>query len=129
VASGKGALRRALSFLALIHPSPARHASGPFSFQEPSGIGQIGYDRTMKRCTEYWIDNMGTAATYLFGKSDDGGKTITFAGKMTSPSTSNEVDTRWVHTHRSDDEFTFEIFFGPKDKEVQVLELTYKRAK
>ncbi|MBI2923400.1 MAG: DUF1579 domain-containing protein [Planctomycetes bacterium] len=93
------------------------------------GTAILGYDRVTKRYTEHWIDNLSTSATFLTGTSEDGGKTIVLSGKMSEPEAGVQVTTRWVHTQKSDDQFVFDMFFGEKDKEHKVMELTYTRKK
>lgn len=93
------------------------------------GMGILGYDRLLKRYSEHWIDNLSTSPTYLTGTSADGGKTIEFSGKMPDPESGGEVATRWVHTHKSDDQFVFEMYVGEKGKEAKIMELTYTRKK
>jgi hypothetical protein len=103
--------------------------SGELMEMKYTGLGILGYDRVIKKYTQHWADNMSTNATFLYGTSKDGGKTIEFKGKMSEPESGGEVETRWVHTTKSDDQFTFEMYTGPADKEHKVMELTYTRRK
>jgi hypothetical protein len=94
-----------------------------------TGIGFDGFDRVTNKYCSVWIDSMGTQVTYLEGTSKDGGKTIEYKGKMSDPMANKQVDSRWVHTTKSDDSFVFELYMTQEGKEVKGMELTYTRAK
>ncbi|MEK7467894.1 MAG: DUF1579 domain-containing protein [Planctomycetota bacterium] len=94
-----------------------------------TGLEIIGFDRVSKKYTAHWIDSMSTGAVWLTGTSKDAGKTIEFTGKMSDPSSGGEIESRWVHTHKGDDSFVFEMFLKLGDKEVKFMELTYTRKK
>ncbi len=92
------------------------------------GHSILGYNRVTKQHLSTWYDNMGTGITVLSGPSEDGGKTVTYAGDMVCPQY-GQVSLRQIETFRSDDLFTRVMYQIKDGNERKSMELTYTRRK
>lgn len=93
------------------------------------GIATLGYNNTSGKFESSWMDNMGTATTFMSGSVDKDGKVMTLTGECIDPMTKKPCTMRQVTTMRSDNEI-FEEFYKTIDgKEAKGMEITYKRAK
>ncbi|MCC6740206.1 MAG: DUF1579 domain-containing protein [Planctomycetia bacterium] len=103
--------------------------NGTFMGAPYHGMGTMGYDRVSKKYTNYWMDNVSTTPMYLLGTTGDDGKTVEYPGEMANPMGEGTVKYRTVMTHKSDDEFTYEMYATFDGKESKGMELTYTRKK
>lgn len=103
--------------------------TGTFQGRPYHGAGMLGFDASSKRHTNYWSDNTGSAPMFLLGTSKDGGTTVEYPGEMAGPAGEGTVRYRTVMTHKSDDEFTYEMYATFDGKESKGMELTYTRKK
>jgi hypothetical protein len=102
--------------------------SGTFMDSPYRGVGMLGYDTASKRFTNYWSDSVGSPPMFLLGTSKDGGTTVEYPGEM--PDGKGGVSKyKTVATHKSDDEFVYEMYEVMGGKDVKSMELTYTRKK
>jgi len=92
------------------------------------GMGITGYDNFKKQYLSTWVDSMGTGIFTSQGTASEGGKVLTFLGKMDEPATGEkDKPTRYIIRILGPDKHTFEMHdltLGDKSK---VFEMTYTR--
>lgn len=91
-----------------------------------SGMDLTGYDNALKVFQNVWIDNMGTGMMMTEGTFDKNTNTITYKGKMVTPSGS-KVDVKNVVTIIDKDNSVFEMFTDMGAGEMKTMEIKYKR--
>lgn len=93
------------------------------------GVGYLGYDRTLDKYTNVWIDDASTQMMGGLGMSKDGGKTIEFTSERGDPMTNQAVKVRYVQALDGDDKIVFTMYETHGEKEIKGMELTYTRKK
>jgi hypothetical protein len=96
------------------------------------GMGIYGFDRTQKKYTSVWVDNMGTGTTFGLGTYDPDKKTFTYLSEEIDPYTGKKVKMRDTLKIVSDNEQLTEVFSRPAEgegAERKVLEVRYTRKK
>ncbi|MCE9581011.1 MAG: DUF1579 domain-containing protein [Planctomycetes bacterium] len=102
--------------------------TGTFMGAPYKGAGMLGYNQASGKYTNYWSDSAGSMPMLLMGTSADGGKTVEYPGEM--PDGKGGVSKyKTVATHKSDDEFVYEMYEIMDGKDVKSMELTYTRKK
>jgi hypothetical protein len=94
------------------------------------GMGLTGYDKFNRKYTGTWIDTMGTGVYTSEGQASDGGKVLTFTGKMDEPVTGAKAKpTKYIITIISPDKHLFEMHDLTLGEKSKVFEMTYTRKK
>lgn len=99
--------------------------TGEFMGKPFRGIGITGYDKTSKKFTNVWMDDMSTAILVTEGSSDDDGKTLTFTGKMTCPAEGTEKPVKLVIKITDTNKHTFEMHDPSLGEKSKTMEITY----
>jgi|SRR5580700_2652565 uncharacterized protein DUF1579 len=102
---------------------------GNFGGMEFEGSGVVGYDNLEQKYVFAWIDNMGTGIEHGVGKMDKDAKTLTFHHEEIDAMTGKKAKGKDVTTMIDDDSFKTEFYRLEGDKEVKMMEVTYKRKK
>jgi hypothetical protein len=97
---------------------------GTMMGQPFEGSGLLGYDNLRKVFTNSWIDNMGTAVTYMEGPYDEASKTISLKGKCTDPETGRVGEMRQTMKLVDDKNQLVEMFMTPEGgTETKLMEI------
>lgn len=91
------------------------------------GRNLIGYDNDKKKYHSYWIDNMGTAGTFMEGDYDAKAKTFKFTGKMYCPMCKDMLPIRSEIVWTSKDSYTMKMFVTMEGKEMPMMDSTVTR--
>lgn len=102
------------------------HYSGEMMGMPFNGMDLTGFDNALKVYQNIWIDNMGTGMMITEGTFDKTTNTITYKGKMVTP-TGAKVDVKNVITIKDKDHSTFEMFTDMGTSEMKTMEIKYKR--
>lgn len=93
-------------------------------------MGIYGFDKTQKKYTAVWVDNLGTGTDLGEAAIDPSGKTFAFSGEQTDPMSGRKSKFRWVITLEAADRVKVEMFEpGQAEKEEKVMEILQTRAK
>jgi hypothetical protein len=91
------------------------------------GRGATSYDATKKKYVGVWIDSMATSPMVSEGTYDKKTKTMTMVGAMPMPDgKTTKATMTTVYTDKDAKTFTLTAA-GPDGKEVEMLQITYKR--
>jgi hypothetical protein len=95
-----------------------------------NGVGLTGYDNQKQKYNSTWVDDISTAIFVSDGTASEGGKVITFVGKMDCPMT-EQKDMPFKNVLRiiSADKFVFEMHDPSKGEHSKKMEITYVRSK
>lgn len=103
---------------------------GSFGGMPFVGLGFGGYDNLKKKFVSIWMDNMGTGVMATEGTYDVETKTFTFNGEMQDAMLGKMVPVKLVEKIADKDNWTMAMFTtGPNGKDLQMMEILYKRAK
>lgn len=92
------------------------------------GMGITGYDNISQQYCFAWVDNMGTGIMTATGTCSDGGKTITFEGKVSMPGVPVPVPFKEVLKWVDETTHVFEMYMASEKGEMfKTMEATYKR--
>lgn len=93
-----------------------------------TGMSLTGFDNQKNEYNSVWVDDMSTSIFKSEGTPSDGGKVITFNGKMDCPIT-GEKDMPVKHVLRiiSADKHVFEMHDPRKGEKSMTMEITYTR--
>lgn len=93
------------------------------------GLGMLGYDKTKKKFTSTWMDNMGTGIMVLEGVWDAAGRRLNLSGTTTDPMTGEDVRGREVYTIKDNEDQLMEMWMtDPKTgKELKMMEIAFVR--
>lgn len=101
---------------------------GEFMGKPFRGMGVTGYDNMKKSYSNVWIDDMSTGMFNAEGKSQDGGKVITFEGTYACPETGElNKPSKQVYRILSRDKHVFEMHDPSKGANTKTMEITYTR--
>jgi len=101
---------------------------GEFMGKPFRGMGVTGYDNMKKSYSNVWIDDMSTGMFNAEGKTQDGGKVITFEGTYACPETGElNKPSKQVYRILSRDEHVFEMHDPSKGANTKTMEITYTR--
>ncbi len=89
------------------------------------GMGLTGYDKTKKKYTGVWIDNMSTSMMQTEGEYCQEKDALVDTGTAVSPM--GEVEMKMVSKLVDDDHMTFAMYMVQGDKEVKMMEIDYTR--
>jgi len=91
------------------------------------GMGLSGYDKTKKKYTNVWIDEMSTGMMMTEGTCT--GDVLTSTGEMPDPMTGKICKVKEVNTMTDKDHHKYEMYMteGGSDKEMKVMEINYTR--
>ena len=94
-----------------------------------NGMSLTGYDNQKQKYSSVWVDDVSTAIFVSDGTATEGGKVITFNGKMDCPVT-EQKDMPFKHVVRiiSADKHVFEAY-DPSKGDSKTMEITYVRSK
>jgi Protein of unknown function (DUF1579) len=113
-----------LNGLWLLDEFKADFGGAPFE-----GRGATSYDPSKKKYVNIWFDSWSTRPTITEGTYDKEKKTLTLTGTMPSPDGSDQK-VKMVTVYNDADTRTFTVnSVGPDGKDVEMLQITYKRAK
>jgi len=103
--------------------------AGDFGGEPFEGFGFTGYDNIAEKYVSIWADTMMTGVLIDSGTYDPDSKTYTYRGEFKEPS-GKAVKTRSTIKVESQDRHVLSIHHtGADGKELQVMEMTYQRAK
>jgi hypothetical protein len=93
------------------------------------GEGIIGYDNYKSKFMLFWVDNIGTSASYSYGTASADYKCYTFHGTIDEPMTGErDKPIRLVYEFETNDRLVFKIFVNiGKPEESNPLEIVYTR--
>ena len=93
-----------------------------------TGMSLTGYDNSKQKYNTLWVDDISTAMFTTEGTAENGGKVITFEGKMDCPMT-GEKDMAYRQVLRIIDsnKHIFEMYNSPQGKEAKTMEIVYTR--
>jgi hypothetical protein len=92
-----------------------------------TGQGLHGYDNVSGKHWATWTDTMSTGLMVSTGSCDAAG-TCTFTGTWNDPVTKGPVTARMTSRWTAPDTEVFEMFApGPDGKEMQMMEITYRK--
>ena len=95
--------------------------------QSFTGYGMTGYDNVSGRYWSTWNDSMSTGIMVSDGSCDDKGK-CAFSGSWNDPLTKAPVSARTESEWMDDATEIFRMYGpGPDGKEMQMMEITYRR--
>jgi hypothetical protein len=122
VEAGTSTRRMALGGRVLIEETTSSMMGQPFS-----GMGLHGYDNVSGKHWSTWNDSLSTGLMVSEGDCDDQGS-CTLHGSWNDPITKGKITarmtTRWTDANTE----IFEMFGpGPDGKEMQMMEITYRR--
>ncbi len=101
---------------------------GEFMGKPFRGMGVTGYDNMKKSYSNVWIDDMSTGMFNAEGKTQDGGKVITFEGTYACPETGElNKPSKQVYRILSRDKHVFEMHDPSKGANTKTMEITYTR--
>ena len=101
--------------------------SGSMMGQPFHGFALEGYDVYQEKHTGLWIDSMGTLTMISEGNCDKSGKVLTMIAETRDPMTGLTMKTKGVTTFRSEDEYTYEMWYVGDGEPVKTMEVTYTR--
>lgn len=102
------------------------HYSGMMMGMPFNGMDITGFDNALKVYQNIWIDNMGTGMMFLDGTFDKKSNTLTYKGKMVTPSGA-KIDVRTVLKIEDKDHSTYQMFANEGKGEMKTMEIKYKR--
>ena len=103
---------------------------GSFGGMPFTGLGLGGYDNMKKKYVSIWMDSMGTGVMSTEGTYDAKSKTFTYTGEMQDPMQMKMVPVKMVEKVTDKDNWSMTMFTtGPGGKDIQMMEILYKRAK
>jgi hypothetical protein len=92
------------------------------------GMGITGYDNFKKKYVSTWIDSMGTGLFTSEGTADEGGKVLTFTGKMDEPATGEkDKPAKYIVRILGPDKHEFEMHDLTLGEKSKVFEMTYTK--
>jgi hypothetical protein len=101
---------------------------GEFMGKPFRGMSLTGYDNMKKSYSNVWIDDMSTGMFNAEGKTQDGGKVITFEGTYACPETGElNKPSKQVYRILSRDKHVFEMHDPSKGANTKTMEITYTR--
>jgi hypothetical protein len=93
-------------------------------------FGIYGYDKTKKKHTAVWVDNMDTSTESAEADADASGRVLSFKGEHIDSRTGRMSPYVWRITRQSDTEFTIDMFETDKEgKERQVFSVKAEKVK
>ena len=102
--------------------------SGEMMQQPFQGHGVTAYDNFKKKYISTWIDTMSTGIFISEGSADDGGKVLTFVGKMDDPMTGQKDKTaKYIIRILGPDKHVMEMHDLSLGEKSKMFELTYTR--
>jgi hypothetical protein len=102
--------------------------SGEMMQQPFQGRGITAYDNFKKKYVSTWTDTMSTGIFISEGSADEGGKVLTFLGKMDEPMTGQkDKPTKYIIRILSPDKHVMEMHDLTLGEKSKVFEMTYTR--
>lgn len=101
--------------------------TGSYMGMPMNGIALEGYDNSMNKFVNTWIDNFGTGIMVSEGDYNPDTKEMTYHGKMTDPMGGAEIKTRQVMKMIDDNNAIFEMYMMMGGQEVKSMEMVYTR--
>jgi hypothetical protein len=102
--------------------------SGEMMQQPFQGRGVTAYDNFKKKYISTWTDTMSTGIFISEGSADEGGKVLTFQGKMDEPATGQkDKPTKYIIRILSPDKHVMEMHDLTLGEKSKVFEMTYTR--
>jgi hypothetical protein len=97
--------------------------------QQPfQGRGVTAYDNFKKKYISTWTDTLSTGVFISEGSADEGGKVLTFVGKMDEPMTGQkDKPTKYIIRIVSPDKHVMEMHDLTLGEKSKVFEMTYTR--
>lgn len=91
------------------------------------GMGITGYNNLKKQYVHVWLDDMHTSIFTSTGETSDGGKTITFSGRVDCPVTGDkDVPMKQVLRFIDADTHILEMYDSRREG-AKTMQITYKR--
>ena len=102
--------------------------SGEMMQQPFQGRGITAYDNFKKKYISTWTDTMSTGIFISEGSADEGGKVLTFLGKMDEPTTGQkDKPTKYIIRILGPDKHVMEMHDLTLGEKSKVFEMTYTR--
>ena len=102
--------------------------SGEMMQQPFQGRGITAYDNFKKKYISTWTDTMSTGIFISEGSADEGGKVLTFLGKMDEPMTGQkDKPTKYIIRILGPDKHIMEMHDLTLGEKSKVFEMTYTR--